>query len=120
MTFQPLFEDEGIPLAVMGMLVVFAALVFVSVFIALLPRMTDAVTRWIPEERPAAKSKKVAGDALSDETIVVIAAAVMEVVEHPHRIVHIDHGVPASGSWGIEGRRQHHASHSPHRQSPKS
>ena len=38
-TLAPLFEDYGIPLAVMGIFVVFMALVLVVVFITLLPRV---------------------------------------------------------------------------------
>ncbi len=38
-TLAPLSEDYGIPLAVMGILVVFLALVLVVVFITLLPRV---------------------------------------------------------------------------------
>lgn len=113
MTLKPLFTDHGIPLAVMGMLVVFAALVFVSVFIAFLPRIMEAYGRWFPDAESLQRAESAKPDELSDETIAVIAAAAMHVVGRAHRIVHIQRGVPSGEGWALEGRRQHHASHSP-------
>ena len=113
LTFEPLGKDHGIPLAVMGILVVFAALVLVVVFITLLPRMMAVLDRWHPEAREqplrAAAPKKEHG--LAEETIVVIAAAVAEAISEPHHIVHTREVRPDQRGWSLEGRTQHHRSH---------
>ena len=44
--WQPLFEDQGIPLAIMGLFVVFAALVLVRVFIGTLPHIITTLDRF--------------------------------------------------------------------------
>ena len=38
-SWAPLWDDTGLPLAIMGMSVVFAALILVSLFIMWLPRL---------------------------------------------------------------------------------
>jgi hypothetical protein len=51
----------------------------------------------------------------SDEVVAVIAAAVAEVIDVPHRIVHVRGLTPEDLGWLLEGRMQHHASHrNPH------
>ena len=115
-TFQlqtkPLFEHTGIPLAVMGMLVVFAALVILSLFITALPRIMMAWAQYHPEQaRHEPPVGAVASDGLSDEMLAVIAAAVNETIDQPHRIVHTRQLTSADLAWALEGRRQHHSSH---------
>jgi sodium pump decarboxylase gamma subunit len=108
-TLSPLFEEHGIPLAVMGVLVVFSALVLIVVFITLLPRVLARVS---PEEseQPAALPTTVE-EGLSEELVVVIAAAVAATIDKPHRVVKIRGLTPAELGWSLEGRTQHHQSH---------
>jgi len=119
MTLEPLFTDFGIPLALMGMLVVFAALTIVSVFIAFLPRIMDSYADWSPDEKAQIEHEKAQRDEISEETAAVIAAAAAYAIGPRHRIVHIQRGVPGDEGWAFEGRRQHHASHFPNKK-PKS
>lgn len=114
MTLEPLWESHGIALALMGMFVVFVALVLVSTFITLLPKLMAILDRLHPEpaspQETRAAAKTVAEDEVPHEILVVIAAAVAETIAVPHRIVHTrqasdDHG------WSREGRTQHHTSH---------
>ncbi|MEM9185091.1 MAG: OadG family transporter subunit [Planctomycetota bacterium] len=109
---KPLFEDTGITLALMGLLVVFAALLLVRVFIGLLPRMLGAVEQYVPEKAPAAAPEPAAEEpGLPDELLAVIAAVVAHTVRKPHRIVRTRDLTPDDKSWSMEGRLQHHASH---------
>lgn len=107
-TLAPLFEDHGIPLAVMGIVVVFMALVLVIVFITFLPRMLARLTGDVPNQ-PILET--AIDDELSEETLVVIAAAVAESVPAPHRIVFVRGLTPEDLGWSLEGRMQHHQSH---------
>jgi hypothetical protein len=68
----------------------------------------------------AAKGRRGAGRTtpehagVPDEIIAVIAAAVAEVVDAPHRIVRVRGLTPDDLGWLLEGRMQHHTSHKPH------
>lgn len=107
---SPLFEESGLALAVMGMLVVFLALVLVVMFISLLPRIAERLhAGTTPTPTPGLA---IDGDELSQETIAVIAAAVAATITQPHRIVRIRGLTPADLGWSLEGRMQHHHSHS--------
>lgn len=111
-SLDPLFQEHGIPLAIMGMLVVFLALALVVIFISLLPH----VAQWISRGHAHATEAVLPVDdnELSEELLVVIAAAVAAIVQQPHRIVHIRS--PEDLSWSFEARLQHHQSHRiPHR-----
>lgn len=112
--WQPLWEDHGIPLAVMGLIVVFVALTLLRIFIGWLPKIIAILDRFFPEADESAPSE-LAKDALwselPDEILVVITAAVAAVVVEPHRIVHTRSLSPEDLSWSLEGRMQHHASH---------
>ena len=110
-TLAPLFEDHGIPLAAMGVLVVFIALVLVVVFITLLPRVLSRMP--VQAEEPALPVDLE--DDLPEEVLVVIAAAVAEALGKPHRIVRIEGLMPSDIGWSLEGRLQHHQSHKLHR-----
>ena len=116
--WSPLWEDHGIPLAIMGLVVVFAALTLLRVFIGSLPRIMAILDHYFPEEAealpgvsqpPQAQSQT---NGISDEIVVVIAAAVAATISEPHRIVRTRELSPEDLSWSLEGRRQHHASHS--------
>ena len=112
---QPLLEDTGIALAIMGMLVVFAALVLVSVYVTLLPRFAAYLEERFPEKaspQPVAQPS-ISGDDLPEEVLVVIAAAVAQVIDEPHRIIHTRQLTPLDLAWSFEGRRQQHSSHRP-------
>jgi Na+-transporting methylmalonyl-CoA/oxaloacetate decarboxylase gamma subunit len=106
-TLAPLFEDHGIALAIAGVLVVFLALTLIAGFIALLSRLS---TR-LPATRPVVPALPVDDDELSEEMLVVIAAAVAETVIKPHRIVRIRGLMPTDLGWSLEGRLQEHQSH---------
>ena len=107
-TLAPLLQDHGLPLAVMGVLVVFSALVLIAVFIKLLPYVFGEDRRL----RPAASAGLAAGhDGLSEEMLVVIAAAVAETIRQPHRIVHVRGLTTEDLEWSLGGRMQHHLSH---------
>ena len=119
-TLEPLWQDHGLPLAIMGMLVVFMALVLVSTFIVSLPKLMALLERvHAPPAKshatkPTANSKPAAlqtDDELPIEIQVVIAAAVAEVIGGPHRIVRTRRRRPEDQSWSLEGRMQHHTSH---------
>jgi len=111
-TLAPLFEDHGFPLAVMGVLVVFLALVLIGVFIKLLPKVFGAAE----VTEPSFAGFLDADDELSEETLVIIAAAVAETMRQPHRIVRIRGLTSQPMEWSLEGRMQHHQSHNiPHR-----
>ena len=119
-TLEPLWGDDGFPLAIMGMLVVFLALVLVSSFIVVLPHLMTVLDRLHPRSeshtakapRKKPKPEREKTDDLPEEIQVVIAAAVAEVISVPHRIVHTRPMSPEEHSWSLEGRLQHHSSHS--------
>jgi sodium pump decarboxylase gamma subunit len=118
-TLAPLLDDHGIPLAVMGMSVVFLALLLVGIFIGTLPRLIAILHHFHPDktaEPERKKTKKPAKDSdeLPEETVVVIAAAVAAVVGEPHRVVRIRGLTPEDRGWSLEGRMRHHTSHTPH------
>ncbi len=115
--WQPLFEDHGIPLAIMGLCVVFAALVLVRVFIGLLPRIIAILDHFYPDpsaQSDSAPKPKVVPYVMPEQIPVVIAAAVALALKVPHRIVRTRELSQEELSWSLEGRRQHHASHRIH------
>ena len=112
--WKPLWEDYGFPLAIMGLLVVFAALILLRVFIGFMPRFLKILDQFFPENSEGAHTAKViqaAADEIPEEVIAVIAAAVAVTVLQPHRIVHMYDLSGEDTSWSLEGRLQHHASH---------
>ena len=113
--WQPLFEDDGIPLALMGFVVVFAALLTVRIFIGMLPRVMAVLNHYHPEQEkdlPSPARQETLSQDLPDEIVAVIAATVAVIVRVPHRIVRTRDLSSDNMSWQLEGRRQHHASHS--------
>ena len=112
--WQPLFEDHGIPLAIMGFVVVFAALILVRIFIGTLPRIMAVLDRYYPEQHDghhAHAPSKSDPDEIPSEIVAVIAAVVADMVKEPHRIVHTRELTSEDLSWTLEGRLQHHTSH---------
>jgi Na+-transporting methylmalonyl-CoA/oxaloacetate decarboxylase gamma subunit len=113
--WHPLFEEKGIPLAIMGFVVVFLALVLVRVFIGTLPRIMAILNHYYPEPLETSHDpipSVTTSDKIPEEIIAVIAAAVAETVREPHRIVHTRELTSEDMSWTLEKRLQHHTSHS--------
>ena len=108
-SLEPLQVDFGIPLAVMGILVVFMALSLVMLLITVLPKVLARVL--VSPAPPAAEAKSSPESGLSEETVAVIAAAVAATMRQPHRIVKIRGLSPGEMGWSLEGRMQHHRSH---------
>ena len=75
LNWQPLFEDHGFPLAIMGLFVVFSALMLVRIFIGTLPRIVAALDHFFPDQQHAPQSKATT-DEIPDEILAVIAAVV--------------------------------------------
>ena len=119
LSFEPLFEDHGLALAVMGILVVFLALTLLVVFITLLPRLLERTLARESQTTAPADPEITLKDELPEETLVVIAAAVAETIRQPHRIVRIRGLTPEDLGWSLEGRLQHHASHRLQRHDPR-
>lgn len=120
--WDPLFEDTGLPLAVMGLTVVFAGLILVRVFIGTLPRLMNYLEHFFPETHEhhhAAAPAKASSDEIPEETLAVIAAVVADVVGVEHRIVHTRPLKGDEQSYALEGRLQHHASHRIQPQNPR-
>lgn len=108
-SLAPLWEEKGIALAMMGIFVVFVALVLIVVFITILPRLLAPYTDTGQEAKATAP---VVGEGeIPDEILVVIAAAVAEAIDRPHRVVRIRGMTPGEIGWSLEGRMQHHHSH---------
>ena len=108
-SLAPLWEEKGIALAMMGIFVVFMALVLIVVFITVLPRLLAPYTTTGQEAE--ATVPVVAEEEIPDEILVVIAAAVAEAIDRPHRVVRIRGMTPGEIGWSLEGRMQHHHSH---------
>ena len=108
-TTAPLFQEHGIPLAVMGVLVVFMALALLAIFITVLPSALRRVTA--DDRQPTGIRPATTDETLSEEELLVICAAVAATVGQPHRIVHIGGLTPEDLGWSFEGRMQHHQSH---------
>ena len=119
-SLDPIFHpDTGIPLAIMGILVVFSALALVVTFITVLPRALSlifTVLRALSLISPMEDEQEVPvlslnEDELPQDIVVVIAAAVAAVIDQPQRIVHIRGLTSADLGWSLEGRTQQHQSH---------
>ncbi|MEO2045440.1 MAG: OadG family transporter subunit, partial [Pirellulales bacterium] len=102
--WQPLFEDHGISLALMGFVVVFAALLTVRVFIGLLPRIIAVLDHYYPEQEkayPSPARQEARSEGLPDEIVAVIAATVAVIVRVPHRIVRTRELSSENMSWPL-------------------
>jgi len=49
LSFQSLIDSDGIVIAVTGMMIVFVALIMLSLFIKVLPIILNVISRWVPE-----------------------------------------------------------------------
>jgi sodium pump decarboxylase gamma subunit len=120
--FAPLFEETGIPLAIMGMLVVFLALSVLIIIISVFPFVMGLLDRWLPVSHHHAgntksKSKPKANETVDNDGVIpphilaIIAAAVFEMEPGPVRIVRTRQLTTSELAWTLEGRIRHHASH---------
>ncbi|QDU35387.1 oxaloacetate decarboxylase subunit gamma [Poriferisphaera corsica] len=109
----------GIVLMIVGMGVVFSALILLLWAIKLMHAMLNK-----PAPAPAVAaasvpvaSAKAASDEIEPETLVVIAAAVAAIVRKPHRIRRVDSltAQQAGSNWARHGRRAIMTSHRPTR-----
>jgi Na+-transporting methylmalonyl-CoA/oxaloacetate decarboxylase gamma subunit len=140
-SFEPLFHETGIPLAVMGMLVVFVALGILMTIISAMPRVMAII-----EGKPLKTKSKSRGDGkkISPEAalalapiasapagssspdaptldepspeglsaeLVAVIAAAAEFELGPVRVVRMRPLTPSELAWTLEGRLRHHASH---------
>ena len=114
-TLEPLWHDKGLPLMMMGMLLVFLALILISTFISWLPNIMGAVHRILPESEQlaAAKSAKKKDEEDSEEIVAVIAAAVSEALGRPHRVISTREITAREMAWPQQGRWQIQTSHKP-------
>ncbi|WP_235951199.1 OadG family protein [Crateriforma spongiae] len=115
-----LFSDFGIPLAILGMVVVFMALIILMMVITAMPRLI-ALMEGKPGKSSAtdAKTKSATSpvpddaddDELTPELVAVLTAAVAATERRPVRIVRTRRLTPSELAWTLEGRIRHHASH---------
>lgn len=112
LTWEPLWDDLGLPLALMGITVVFLALVAITSFISNLPRLMSWIERLSPRAKPEpAVTKPV--DELSEELVAVLTAAVETVLGPGHRVIRTHELTPRELAWAQQGRWQHQTSHKP-------
>lgn len=114
-SLEPLWNDLGIPLALMGMFIVFVALVFISTFISRLPHIMAVLDKYLPQAEQLLIPPKPRDGEISDEVIAVIAAAVSEALGKPHRIIHTRELTSREMAWPQQGRWQIQTSHKPHK-----
>ncbi len=70
-SYQNIIAGDGFELAFAGMTIVFTALVLVSIFIAVLPKVLGVLNRLIPEVHHHTAAPQQRG--ASDETVVAAA-----------------------------------------------
>ena len=81
LNFQTLIDSDGIVIAVTGMMIVFVALIMLSLFIKVLPIILDAIAVWVPEvESPhgqTADSIEADGHPAEDDEILAAIGFVL-------------------------------------------
>lgn len=70
-------QDQGIPIAVTGMLIVFAALVLISLFIAALPQLLAIIAKVLPEEPEHAAPQDRSPSLIPDEAVLAAIGFVL-------------------------------------------
>jgi hypothetical protein len=118
----------GLQIAVTGILVVFLALVTVSLALSLL-NFADArlqrreLRRTAPQPQPVAQAPAEPAGAsaelspeLSPELVAVVAATANEILGRPVRVTRIRYHRGAPGSWSQQGRLTVMAGHRPRSQ----
>lgn len=69
--FQNIFDAEGFVIAAAGMTIVFVALILISLFITVLPRLLEALATFLPEPTPHHSS---GGSPARDDAVVAAIA----------------------------------------------
>lgn len=98
---------ELLQFALSGLLVVLVALSALALSCAGIGQLLKLFER----PAPVARMSTSTSDEATDEMVAVIAAAVSTMLDRPHRIVHVRGLTPEDAAWALEGRRQHHSSH---------
>lgn len=81
-SLQNVVDGQGIAIAVTGMAIVFTALVLISVFIALLPRVLAVLNPYLPESThhghapPAVPATAAASGNADEDTRIAVAIGV--------------------------------------------
>lgn len=113
-SLEPLMHDLGLPLALMGIFIVFMALILVVTFISSLPRIMAVLERALPSAEHATSAAPTTSPQDSDDDVIaVIAAAVATVIDHPHRIIRTREITAREMAWAQQGRLQVQTSHKP-------
>ena len=66
-------EQQGVAISIVGLSIVFSALVLVSLFIAVLPWILDKLSPWLPHVDESHDSPSIAESTGDDEKMVVAA-----------------------------------------------
>ncbi|MBM99492.1 MAG: hypothetical protein CMJ77_10225 [Planctomycetaceae bacterium] len=66
-------EQEGVAISIVGLSIVFSALVLVSLFIAVLPWILDKLSPWLPHVDESHDAPSIAESTVDDEKMVVAA-----------------------------------------------
>ena len=72
MGVQNIFNGNGIAVSIVGMLIVFSSLMFISIFIAVMPHVLKLVAKVFPE-----KDEHEIKTLVPDESIVAVIAAAL-------------------------------------------
>lgn len=72
--WQRVIDGNGIPIAIMGTLIVFASLAVISIMIAAIPHILVVVNKYFPEPVPVQK-KAAKKDSITDDIVAAIGTA---------------------------------------------
>ncbi len=85
-SFQNVLDADAINLSITGMLIVFAALTFISLFIAGLPKLLNALSDYLPAEHThhVGHAAGNADEADDEESLIAALGYVMHKELHKH------------------------------------
>lgn len=66
-------QQNGVAISLVGLSIVFSALVLVSLFIAVLPKLLDLVSPYLPQVDESFEAPSIAESTVDDEKMVVAA-----------------------------------------------
>jgi len=72
---QNIIEGQGVPIAITGMAIVFCVLASISLFIALLPKLTTFLGRYFPEDEIPEQTAPASEASSNDIVLAAIAFA---------------------------------------------
>ena len=104
---------ELIPLAIVGMLIVFAVLAVIVLFVRAVQWLDS---NWQARERARRERELARAPSLDNTTLVLIAAAVATLVQGRSRILHVRRLLPIGSQqspWALRGRLALQESHAP-------